>query len=97
MSGLPGLPIVLLYRGLHGLQLGEVLAHVRVQDHVDDQVAKIAKISLLHVGENVAVVLFDHPKERKICMKFCSSLGRSEMYLRPDVAIFKRILLSHYT
>ena len=61
MSGLPGLPIVLLYRGLHGFQLGEVLAHVRVQDHVDDQVAKIAKISLLHVGENVAVVLFDHP------------------------------------
>ena len=72
MSGLPGLPIVLLYRCLHGFQLGEVLAHVRVQDHVDDQVAKIAKISLLHVGENVAVMLLDQPaKKRNYGQLFC--------------------------
>ena len=70
MSGLPGLPIVLLYRGLHGFQLGEVLAHVRVQDHVDDQVAKIAKISLLHVGENVAVMLLDQPVKKKLWSTF---------------------------
>ena len=42
-----------------------MLAHVRVQDHVDDQVAEIAKVSLLHVGENVAVVLLDQPIQRK--------------------------------
>ena len=52
---------MLLYRCLHGFQLGKVLAHVRVQDHVNDQVTKIAKISLLHVGENVAVMLLDQP------------------------------------
>ena len=61
LCDLPGLPAILLYRRFHGFQLGKVLAHVRMQDHINDQIAKIAKVSLLHVGENVAIVLLDHP------------------------------------
>ena len=38
-----------------------MLAHVRMQDHVDNQIAKVAKVSLLHVRENVAVMLVDQP------------------------------------
>ena len=65
---------MLLYRCLHGFQLGKVLAHVRVQDHVDDQVTKIAKISLLHVGENVAVMLLDQPVRYIYFLKGCVSV-----------------------
>ena len=57
----PRLPTVLLYHGLHGLQLRKMLAHVGMQDHVYDQIAKVAKVSLLHVRENVAVMLIDQP------------------------------------
>ena len=32
-----------------------------MQDHVDNQIAKVAKVSLLHVRENVAVMLVDQP------------------------------------
>ena len=62
---LPGLPTVLLDHGLHGLQLRKVLAHVGMQDHVYNQIAKIAKVSLLHVCENVAVMFLDQPANNK--------------------------------
>ena len=67
---------MLLYRCLHGFQLGKVLAHVRVQDHVDDQVTKIAKISLLHVGENVAVMLLDQPAKKKLWSAFFQEMPK---------------------
>ena len=41
-----------------------MLAHVGMQDHVYNQIAKVAKVSLLHVGENVAVMLLDQPAKK---------------------------------
>lgn len=52
---------MLLQDGLHGLELREVLAHVRVQHHLDQQVAHVAEVLLLHVREHVAVVLLEGP------------------------------------
>jgi len=62
-----------LDHGLHGLQLGEMLAHVGMQDHVYYQIAKVAKVSLLHVGENVAVMLLDQPEKCRNMMVFQDS------------------------
>jgi hypothetical protein len=52
---------MLLDHRFHGLQLGEMLAHVRVEDHIDDQVAELPEVSLLHVGEYIAIVLGEQP------------------------------------
>jgi len=62
---LPGLATVLLYHALHALQLRKMLAHVRMKDHVDNQIAKVAKVSLLHVRENVAIVFLYQPAKYK--------------------------------
>ena len=51
-----------------------MLAHVGMQDHVYDQIAKIAKVSLLHVGENVAVMLLDQPVRYIFFLKGCVSV-----------------------
>ncbi len=56
---------MLLHRLLHGLQLREVLAHVGVQHHLYHQVAELTKVGLLHVAEDVAVVLLDRPEKKK--------------------------------
>lgn len=64
-ADLPGLRGVLLQHGLHGLQLQEVLAHVRVQDHLDAERAKLPELAPRHVGEDVAVVLLDGPVGRR--------------------------------
>ena len=34
-----------------------MLTHVRVEDHLDQQVPELPEVRLLHVGENVAVVI----------------------------------------
>ena len=65
---------MLLQLGLHGLELRKVLTHVGVEDHLDDEVAELAEVALLHVGEDVAVVLLDQSgkKERKMRALFFS-------------------------
>lgn len=40
---------MLLDHRLERLELRKVLAHVGVQHHFNDQIAKFAKVSLLHV------------------------------------------------
>lgn len=60
---LPRLSVVLLQQRLHGFELREVLTHVGVEDHLDDQVSELAEVALLHVGEDVAVVLLDQPSK----------------------------------
>ena len=42
-----------------------MLTHVGVEDHLDDQVAELAEVALLHVGENVAVVLLDQSEKKE--------------------------------
>jgi hypothetical protein len=56
---------VLLQHRLHGFELRKVLTHVRVQDHVDAEVAELAKLRLLHVRKDVAVVLLNHSEKQK--------------------------------
>ena len=56
---------MLLQHRLHGLQLGEVLTHVRVEDHLDAQVTEFPELCLLHVRKDVAVVVLDHPGKKK--------------------------------
>ena len=41
----PGLPVVLLQNRLHRLELRKVLTHVRVQDHLDEEVAQVAEVN----------------------------------------------------
>ena len=65
---------MLLQHGLHGLQLQEVLAHVRVQDHLYAERAELPELVPRHVGEDVAVVLLDGPVSRgmnEIHMQSC--------------------------
>ena len=42
-----------------------MLTHVGVEDHLDDQVAELAEVALLHVGEDVAVVLLDQSERNE--------------------------------
>ena len=45
-----------------------MLAHVCVQDHLDEEGAELAEVRLLHVCEDVAVILLDgsgRGKQRK--------------------------------
>lgn len=62
----PWLRGVLLQHGLHGLQLHEVLAHVRVQDHLNAEGAELPELAPRHVGEDVAVVRLDGPVSRRM-------------------------------
>ena len=56
---------MLLEHVLHVVDLLEVLAHVGVQDHLDDEVAELQEVRALHVGEDVAVVLADRSVDEK--------------------------------
>jgi len=64
-SILPWFSHVLLQHRLHGFELRKVLTHVRVQDHVDAEVAELAKLRLLHVRKDVAVVLLNQSEKQK--------------------------------
>ena len=52
-----------------------MLTHVGVEDHLDDQVAELAEVALLHVGENVAVVLLDQSGRKTIQRFFQDSFS----------------------
>ena len=56
--------ILLLQEVFHSLELCKMLTHVRMKNHLDDQVSKFSEISLLHVVENIAVMFLHHPEDK---------------------------------
>lgn len=59
MGGLPGFAGVGLENGFHCFKLREMLSHVGVKNHLDDEIAELAEVCLLHVRKDVTVVLLD--------------------------------------
>ena len=56
--------ILLLQEVFHSLELCKMLTHVRMKNHLDDQISKFTEISLLHVVENIAIMFLHHPFEK---------------------------------
>ena len=65
IKSLPWFSVVLLKQRLHCLELREMLAHVCMQDHVNNEASELSKVSLLHVVENVAIVFLNHSAREK--------------------------------
>ena len=65
-----------------------MLAHVRVEDHLDDEVAELAKVRLLHVGKHIAILLLNRSAEKKITRLDFFSEGNSWDSLLPARKFF---------
>ena len=74
--------VLLLQQIFHGLQLREMLTHICMKDHFNNQVAEFTEVSLLHVVENIAVVFLHHPNiNRCSTNRFSIAYSRVKYYL----------------